>query len=229
MENTLKAAAEAVGYEYKDLSLLHHALVHRSYANEHNEKDNERMEFLGDSVLSIIVSDHIFHRMSGRTEGDLSKMRAAIVCEQSLANAAARFGLGDHILLGKGEGRTGGRKRPSIVSDAFEAVIASIYLDGGIEAAREWVLRRLAREIEDAMSGGDFGDYKTALQEKVQKGDKGHVTYEIIAENGMDHEKRFEAAVSIDGERKATGAGRSKKEAEQQAAKNAMDGIDEEL
>jgi len=229
MENTLKAAAEAIGYEYKDISLLHHALVHRSYANEHDVKNNERMEFLGDSVLSIVISDHIFHLMANRTEGDLSKMRAAIVCEQSLAKAAARFGLGEHILLGKGEKRTGGGERPSIVSDAFEAVIASIYLDGGIEAARKWVLSHLANEIEEAMSGGDYGDYKTALQEKVQKGDKGHVTYEIIAEHGMDHEKRFEAAVFIDGERKAAGMGRSKKEAEQQAAKNAIESINEEL
>lgn len=222
MENNLLQAAEAIGYSYKNIGLLSHALTHRSYANEHNVKDNERLEFLGDSVLSVVVSDHIFKRMENRTEGDLSKFRAAIVCEKSLAEAAEKFNLNSYILLGKGEEMTGGRKRPSIVSDAFEAVIASIYLDGGIEKAREWILDHLMPQIDEVLSGRKYSDYKTMLQEAVQKGHTGHVTYETVGESGQDHNKLFSVVVMIDGVKKAEGTGKSKKEAEQDAAKHAL-------
>jgi ribonuclease-3 len=221
MKKILEEAASAIGYEYKNIGLLRHALTHRSYANEHGVADNERMEFLGDSVLSIVISDHIFRRMENRTEGDLSKFRAAIVCEQSLAEAAAKFGLNKYIFLGKGEERTGGRERPSIVSDAFEAVIASIYLDGGIEKAREWVLKHLMPQIDEILAGKKCSDYKTMLQEAVQKGHTGKVTYEMISESGEDHNKRFNVAVLIDGSKVAYGSGKSKKEAEQEAAQHA--------
>lgn len=228
MENnldSLKEAAEKIGYKYNDISLLNHALTHRSYANEHKVKDNERLEFLGDSVLSVIISEHIFKKMANRTEGDLSKFRASIVCEQSLAQAAEKIGLNNYILLGKGEERTGGRKRPSIISDAFEAVIASIYLDGGIEVARRWVLDCLGFKVEEILSGNGYNDYKTILQETVQKGHTGRVTYETISEKDFDDECRFEAAVFIDNVKMAEGTGRSKKEAEQAAAKHALEQI----
>lgn len=222
METIINNAMSAIGYKYKNTEYLRQALTHSSYANENNVKDNERFEFLGDSVLSIIVSDYIFKRMQNRTEGDLSKFRASIVCEQSLADAAEKIGLNNYILLGKGEERTGGRKRPSIVSDAFEAVIASIYLDGGMEAARKWVIDHLIEQIDDILSGHRYSDYKTMLQEAVQKGHKGRVTYETISETGEDHNKVFNVAVFVDNVRKAEGSGRNKKEAEQSAAQKAL-------
>lgn len=225
MELNLNEAAEAIGYSYRDSSLLYQALTHRSYANEHNVKDNERLEFLGDSVLSVIISEHIFKKMAERTEGDLSKIRAVTVCEQSLAEAAKRLGLNKYILLGKGEDKTGGRQRPSIISDAFEAVIASIYLDGGIEEARKWVLSHLSFKIDDVLAGNGYKDYKTMLQERVQKGNTGHVTYETVSEDGEEHNKRFNVIVLIDGVKKADGCGKSKKEAEQEAAKHALERI----
>lgn len=223
----MEAAKKAIGYEYKDIELLRHALTHRSYANEHNTEDNERFEFLGDSVLSIIISDHIFNRMKNRTEGDLSKFRAAIVCEQSLAEVSEKIKLNKHILLGKGEEMTGGRERPSIISDAFEAVIASIYLDGGIEAARGWVLNLMMEQIDAVLAGRKLKDFKTMLQEKVQKGHTGKVTYATVGESGEDHNKIFDVNVMIDGIVVAAGRGKSKKDAEQQAAKVALAGLDE--
>lgn len=216
---------KVIGYDYKNEELLNHALTHSSYANEHNTEDNERLEFLGDSVLSIVISDYIFKRMKKRTEGDLSKFRAAIVCEQSLAEVAEKIHLNEYILLGKGEEMTGGRERPSIISDAFEAVIASIYLDGGIEAARKWILDLMMDQIDAVLAGQKMKDYKTALQEKVQKGNTGKVTYKTIGESGEDHNKMFEVNVMIDGIVKASGMGRSKKDAEQHAAKAALNKI----
>lgn len=223
MKMQIKEAQAAIGYDYKNIDYLRNALTHSSYANENAVPDNERLEFLGDSVLSIVVSDYIFRRMGNRAEGDLSKFRASIVCEQSLADAAAEFGLNEYIFLGKGEEMTGGRTRPSIVSDAFEAVIASIYLDGGMEAARKWVLEHLMKQIETVLSGHGYSDYKSTLQEKVQKGNTGRVTYELISSEGEDHNKIFRIAVAIDGVKKAEGEGKSKKEAEQAAAKAALD------
>lgn len=225
MELNLNEAEAAIGYSYNDSNLLYQALTHRSYANEHNVKDNERLEFLGDSVLSVIISEHIFKKMAERKEGDLSKIRAVAVCEQSLAEAAAKFGLNKYILLGKGEDKTGGRQRPSIISDAFEAVIASIYLDGGLEEARKWVLSHLKFKLEDIFAGNGYKDYKTMLQERVQKGNTGHVTYETVSEDGEEHNKRFNVIVLIDGVKKADGCGKSKKEAEQEAAKRALERI----
>jgi ribonuclease-3 len=163
--------------------------------------------------------------MKNRTEGDLSKFRAAIVCEQSLAEVSEKISLNKYIRLGKGEEMTGGRERPSIISDAFEAIIASIYLDGGIEAAREWVLSLMMEQIDAVLAGKKLKDYKTTLQEKVQKGHTGKVTYETIGESGEDHNKMFEVNVMIDGIVIASGKGRSKKDAEQQAAKAALAGL----
>lgn len=221
--NSLTEAANKIGHQYKDLSILRHALTHRSYANEHRVKDNERLEFLGDSVLSVVISDYMFRKLENRTEGDLSKFRASIVCEQSLAEAAEKFGLNNYIFLGKGEERMGGRKRPSIISDAFEAVIASIYLDAGMEAARSWVLKHLGFKVDEIISGNGSKDYKTHLQEAVQKGHTGRVTYQTIAEGDEESDDRFSVIVMIDGVKKAEGKGRSKKEAEQNAAKHVLE------
>lgn len=218
MEN----AEKLIGHKYKNPKLLERALTHSSYANECRVKDNERLEFLGDSVLSIIISDYIFHKMANVAEGDLTKFRASLVCEQSLDRVAKKISLGSLIRLGKGEERMGGRERASIVSDAFEAVLASIYLDSGIETAREWLLNLMMDEIKEVLSGKRCGDYKTMLQEKVQRGSIGRVTYEVINEYGKDHLKTFEVRALIDGVPKSKGIGKSKKEAEQMAAKSAL-------
>lgn len=218
-------AEQKIGYVYNDVSLLEEALTHSSYANEKKMESNERLEFLGDSVLSIIISDYIFRRLGGVNEGSLTKYRATLVCEHSLAEAAKKISLGSLIKLGHGEEMTGGRNRESIVSDAFEAVLASIYLDGGIGAARRWLLDLMEEAIEETLAGKNYDDYKTMLQELVQKGNSGKVTYRIIAETGLDHNKMFEAEVMIDGVACNNGMGQSKKEAEQHAAKTAYENI----
>lgn len=211
-------AEKKIGYTFKDKNILKTALTHSSYANETRSQSNERLEFLGDSVLSIIVSDYLYNRLPYVDEGTLSKYRAALVCEQSLYEVSARFELSRLILLGHGEEMTGGRERPSIVSDAFEAVLAAIYLDGGMDIARKWVIDLLHDSIEEVASGQRNTDYKTTLQEVLQKGDKGKVTYRTVSTTGQDHDKMFEVEVLVDGEPKNKGVGHSKKEAEQHAA-----------
>ncbi|MDD6484697.1 MAG: ribonuclease III [Clostridiales bacterium] len=211
-----------IGYKFKNVQYLENALTHSSYANENRRSSNERLEFLGDAVLSIIISDYIFNRMSNTNEGDLSKLRASLVCEQSLYKVAKRVSLEKFILLGKGEEQTGGRERPSIVSDAFEAVLAAIYLDGGIEKARAWVLKLMKGDVEDAIKGKCIHDYKTALQEKVQRKKGAKVEYELVKEVGEDHNKTFTIQVKVKGKAVGTGEGRNKKEAAQNAAKAAL-------
>jgi ribonuclease-3 len=181
------------------------------------------LEFLGDSVLSIIISDYIFRKLSGVNEGDLTKYRAILVCEHSLAEISKKISLGSLIKLGRGEEMTGGRNRASIISDAFEAVLASIYLDGGIGAARRWLLDLMQESIEETLAGKNYQDYKTMLQELVQKGKTGRVTYRIVSETGLDHNKQFEVEVMIDNVVYNRGKGQSKKEAEQNAAKTAYE------
>ena len=166
---TLKEIENNIGYTFKEKSLLSNALTHSSYANEKRIASNERLEFLGDSVLGVVISEYIYKRLNGINEGDLSKLRASIVCETSLFKAAKRIGLDEALRLGNGEEQTGGRKRPSIVSDAFEAVIAALYLDDGLETAREWVLSHTETDKEEAISGKRNNAYKTSLQEKIQK------------------------------------------------------------
>lgn len=216
---------EKLGYKFKKLQYLENALTHSSYANEYRRNSNERLEFLGDSVLSVIISDYIFKRMGTRNEGDLSKLRASLVCEQALDVVARRIGLDKFILLGKGEELTGGRERPSIVSDALEAVIAAIYLDGGIEKAREWVLDLMIKDIEEAIRGNCVHDYKTRLQECIQKKKNAVIEYELVKEEGMDHDKTFTMQVKINGKSKGTGVGKNKKEAAQRAAKEALESM----
>lgn len=173
---------------------------------------------MGDSVLSVIISDYIFRRLPNVDEGWLSKYRATLVCEQSLNEISKKISLSKFILLGKGEEMTGGRQRASIVSDAFEAVLAAIYLDGGMETARKWVIDLMRDSINEVVTGHGYADYKTMLQEALQKGTQGKVTYRTIGESGLDHNKVFEVEVLVDEVPKNKGTGHSKKEAEQNAA-----------
>ena len=213
---------QKIGYKFKDIRLLENALTHSSYANENHKKSNERLEFLGDSVLSIIMSDYLYKKMSDTNEGDLSKLRASLVCEQSLDKVARRIGLDEALMLGRGEEMSGGRKRPSIVSDAFEAVLAAIYLDSDIETARNWLLPLMKDDIEDAIGGRRSDDHKTTLQEKIQKNHAGAISYNLVKEEGQAHLKSFTVQVLLDGKKIGTGTGSSKKEAEQNAAKMAL-------
>lgn len=214
-----------IGYAFSDITLLDNALTHSSYANENHTRDNERLEFLGDSVLSIIISENIFKRMRSVDEGDLSKFRATLVCEQSLAEVAKKIHLNELVFLGRGEDMTGGRTRPSVISDAFEAVLAAIYLDGGFDAAKNWLLPLMEDRIEAVLAGKLYRDYKTTLQELVQRGGKGSVTYTTIRESGKEHDRRFTVQVIINGKGADIASGRSKKEAEQAAAKAAIEGL----
>lgn len=218
----MKEFQKKIGYTFKDESLLEHALTHSSFANEkHNEfLSNERLEFLGDSVLSIVTSEYLYNHFDKMPEGELSKLRAALVCEQSLFDFAKHIDLGDYLILGKGELNSGGSTRPSIVSDAFEAVIAAIYLDGGMEPAKKHILRFIIPAIKQHKTV--FHDYKTALQEIVQKNKEEQVVYVLTGESGPDHDKRFEVEVHLNSNVIGKGIGKSKKQAEQEAAKEAL-------
>ena len=214
---------EIIGYKFKNKELLRQALSHSSYANEKKKPNgsNERLEFLGDSVLSIVVSDYLYKNLNV-AEGDLTKLRASLVCEKSLFVFAQQIHLGEFLLLGKGEENTGGRERPSIVSDAFEAVIAAIYLDGGIEPAAKHILRFMPEDIKRTKKPV-LNDFKTLLQEVVQKNPEEKVEYVLIGEEGPDHNKRFVVEVCLNSQVIGKGKGKSKKEAEQLAAKEALE------
>lgn len=222
MENISKLE-ELIGYSFKNKELLKHALSHSSYANERKISggSNERLEFLGDSVLSIVVSDYLYKNMNV-AEGELTKIRASLVCEKSLHLFSKQINLGDFMRLGKGEENTGGRERPSILADAFEAVIAAIYLDGGMEPAAKHILRFMPENIIEAKKPV-FSDFKTVLQEVVQKNPEEKVEYVLIGEEGPDHNKRFVVEVCLNSQVIGKGKGRSKKEAEQLAAKEALE------
>ncbi|MBP1581911.1 MAG: ribonuclease III [Oscillospiraceae bacterium] len=209
-------------YTFNDRKWLEIAMTHSSYANEmkHSIQYNERLEFLGDAVLSIIVSDHLFNNYSAQ-EGDLTKLRAAIVCEKSLDVMARSIDLGKYLLLGKGEEMTGGRQRPSILADAFEALISALYMDGGIEAARDFVLP-FVKELLEHEERLSFKDYKTVLQEIIQQNPEEKLCYCLVAEKGPDHDKRFVVEVRLNSNVIGRGEGRSKKTAEQMAAKEAL-------
>ena len=207
------------GYHFQNPHLLKQAMTHSSYANEHKAKgyhDNERLEFLGDAVLEVVSSEFLFRHYPALPEGDLTKLRASIVCEPTLALCARELDLGDFMLLGKGEEHTGGRKRDSIVSDAMEALIGAIYLDGGFASAKEFVHRFIMTDIEHKKL---FYDSKTILQEQVQKNwHDGEISYVLTGEEGPDHDKTFLVDLYVAGEKKSSGKGRTKKAAEQDAA-----------
>ena len=213
---------EKLGYEFRDPALLENALTHSSCANESRGRlqSNERLEFLGDSILGMVVADHLYRNHPDLPEGELTRTRAALVCEDSLVEVAEALRLGEYLHLGKGEEAGGGRKRPSIQADAVEAVLAAVYLDGGIGAARKIVQQYiLCREVEGLTSPRD---YKTALQELVQRESGQVLKYRLTGEEGPDHDKRFFVEVDLNGEMAGRGKGHSKKEAEQMAAKAAI-------
>lgn len=215
-----------IGYIFTDKDLLMNALTHTSFANEHKNKkikDNERLEFLGDAVLELVSSEFIFKTMPEMPEGDMTKLRASLVCEPTLAEDAREIMLDEFIYLGKGEEETGGRNRDSIVSDAFEALIGSIFLDGGIERAKDFILNFALNDIDNKRL---FHDSKTILQERVNIVKAGKLSYEIIHESGPDHNKSYEAAAKLDEKIIGKGIGHTKKAAEQQAAYSALKTLD---
>ena len=227
MENLDKNLEEFQGkirYYFNDKELLIEALSHSSYANEKRKgrNSNERLEFLGDSVLSIVVSQYLFEHFTHLPEGELTKIRASLVCEKSLYEFAKQIDLGEHILLGKGEENTGGRERVSILADAFEAVIAAVFLDGGLEAAKRHILKFIPKDIDDRKPVS-FSDHKTILQEIIQKNPEEKVEYKLVGQSGPDHNKAFKVQVRLNSNVIGTGIRRSKKEAEQMAAKEALE------
>ncbi|MBQ7536454.1 MAG: ribonuclease III [Stomatobaculum sp.] len=218
----LKTLEERIGHVFHDRSLLEHAMTHSSLANELHKGhlgSNERLEFLGDAVLELVSSDFFYHKFPEMPEGRLTKLRASFVCEPALAYCAEQIPLGEFLLLGKGEEQTGGRFRPSVVSDALEALIGAIYLDSSLQEAREFIHRFILNDIEGKQY---FYDAKTILQEEIQKQEGAELGYELISEDGPDHRKRFNSAVLLNGKELARGAGGSKKQAEQQAAFEAL-------
>ena len=221
----MKELQEKINYFFKDESLLKVALTHSSYSNEAKSKlkNNERLEFLGDSVISLIVSKHLFKTFPEEAEGELTKIRAFFVCDDSLSGFAEKINLGKHLKIGKGEEHAGGRNRPSILEDAFEALVGAIYLDGGFKAANSFVLGFLPKTI-DIQLIESLNDYKTKLQEIVQKQKNPvNVEYVLAKESGPDHDKRFEINLKINKKIVGYGFGKSKKRAEQKAAKNALE------
>ena len=215
-----------IKYNFNNRNRLLLAMTHSSYANEVKGDaltSNERLEFLGDAVLNFIISDAIYRKYPDLSEGEMTKARANIVCESSLMKCADDIGIGAFLLLGKGEEITGGRTRPSILSDAFESLIGAIYLDGGIDGARGFIEQTMPHLIDNAVRGLISMDYKTQLQEKVQKNGEHRIIYTIINEKGPDHDKVFVSQVSVDNRLLGIGKGKSKKEAEQNAAKAALE------
>ena len=221
---------EKLGYKFKNIDLLKNALTHSSYANEvrGGYSSNERLEFLGDSVLSLVVSDYLYKQFKNLPEGELTKLRASLVCEKSLCSFSRELELGKFLNLGKGEDHNGGRERDSILADAFEAVLAAIYLDGGMESARRYVMNFVLRELKHT-DDEVFKDYKTALQEIIQRNPEESVSYVLTSESGPDHDKSFTVEVRLNSNVIGCGTGKSKKQAEQRAAKQALQLMGEEL
>ena len=220
----LSELEKRMGYHFQNRHFLEVGVTHSSYANEVKGKIeyNERQEFLGDAVLSIIVSDYIYENYTNLPEGELTKLRASLVCEKSLCEFSQQLGLGEFLRLGHGEDLMGGRERPSILADAFEAVLAAIYLDGGIEPATTYVLGFVKKALEN-MESAAFKDYKTLLQEIIQQNREERLTYALVGESGPDHDKRFEVNVLLNSNVIGHGIGKSKKSAEQLAAKEALE------
>ena len=220
----IKDLEKAIGYQFQNITLLQNALAHSSYANErwHDSlKSNERLEFLGDSILGMVVAEYLYKTYPNRPEGELSRMRADMVCEISLAKIAERLDLGKHLLLGNGEELGGGRNRPSILADGVESVIAASFLDGGMEAAKSFIYKFVLCNVPETKLQN--ADYKTMLQELVQRKKNQILSYQLVEESGPDHDKQFVVSVSLNGEIVGTGTGSSKKRAEQSAAHAAIE------
>ena len=218
----LKELMKSINYNFRDTSLLERALTHSSYANERKNPipSNERLEFLGDSVLGLVTAIFLYNRENW-SEGELTKLRSSLVCEKALYSYAQKLNLGSYLHLGKGEQRTGGATRPSILADAFEAVVAAIFLDGGFDAATNFILPFIEEELS-AQKSKKFNDYKTTLQEIIQQNPEERLDYVLVGESGPDHNKTFTVEVHLNANVIGRGRGRSKKEAEQQAARQAL-------
>lgn len=226
---SLSGLEEKLGYKFKDRYYLKVALTHSSYSNEYKAKGemlpfNERLEFLGDSVLSIVVSTYLFEKYKNKQEGDLTKIRAAVVCEKALSRFAAEISLGDYMFLGRGEDSSGGRKRPSVTSDAFEAVLAAIYLDSGekFDAVEKFLLPFIEKEIKRLTEDAAFVDYKTQLQQLAQQAEGEILEYVLVGSKGPDHNKIFEIEARLNSNVIGRGQGKTKRDAEQLAAKEAL-------
>ena len=222
----IKDLEKAIGYQFHNISLLQNALAHSSYANErwHNSlMSNERLEFLGDSILGMVVAEYLYRTFPDRPEGELTRMRADMVCEKTLAAIAGRLDLGRHLLLGNGEEQGGGRTRDSILADAVESVIAASFLDGGMDAAKQFVQKFILVEVP--VKKLHNVDYKTGLQELVQQKKNQVLTYTLVGESGPDHDKHFEVEVCLNGKVVGLGSGSSKKRAEQDAARVAIEAL----
>jgi ribonuclease III len=227
MTSPLEALQARLAYRFHSVELLERALTHRSFVNESGIRgptirDNQRLEFLGDAVLGVVITDYLFARFPTFDEGKLSKMKAQLVCESALAPAAAAIGLGDSLRLGRGEEANGGRLKPSVLADAYEALIASLYLDGGLEAARTFILSHHSAVLEEIADPDQWQNPKTTLQEIVQSERGDRPTYEIVEVGGPPHLRRFTAHVIVGGQRLGMGEGKSKKEAQQNAAIEAL-------
>lgn len=214
-----------IAYKFKQKELLKKALTHTSYAYEKKIESNEKLEFLGDSILEFISSKYLYQNYPKLKEGEMTKVRATVVCEKSLYKIAKKHNFSDFLYLGKSEQLTGGKNRPAILADSVEAVIAAIYLDGGLEKAEKFIIESLKDEIDIATKHVGDKDYKTVLQEKLQEHGDVKIIYEITKEEGPDHDKNFEAQVSLNGKVLAKGKGKSKKEAHMQAAKKALENM----
>ncbi|NPA95504.1 MAG: ribonuclease III [Thermodesulfobacteria bacterium] len=232
IETSLARLEDSLNYRFRNRELLRSAITHRSYIPESGQpvEDNERLEFLGDAVLELIISDLLYKRYASKyKEGDLTKMRAYLVSETRLVMLAEKLDLGSHLLLGKGEEKCGGRARPSIVADAFEAIVGAIYLDGGFDEAYGFIVRQFEDLLESAPRKGLKIDYKSRLQEMTQKRFHALPSYKLIDVEGPDHAKRFEVALFFEGREISRGTGKSKKEAEQRAARLALKNFEENL
>lgn len=221
----METLEKRLGYTFRDPALLRAALYHSSYANEHRGtgiESNERLEFLGDAVLGFVTAEHLYKKHPDLPEGDLTRLRAALVCEESLHEVAQALELGSYLQLGKGEEQGGGRKRPSILADATESVFAAVYLDGGIDSARNLIHRVLLDKEREELVEERRRDYKTELQELVQRRNDQQLRYELVGSSGPDHAKEFTFRVLLNGREVGNGMGRSKKEAEQAAARSAL-------
>ena len=228
-DKRLNELQKKLGYKFKDKSMLRAALTHSSYANEIKKSgvvSNERLEFLGDSVLGMTVAAFIYNEYPSLHEGKMTKLRADLVCEKNLVTLAAKFSIGEYILLGRGEEKGGGRERPSMLADAVEAIIAAIYLDGGFKSVTKFIKEHFTPQAQQMQAR--VSDYKTALQEVAQEKENQQISYSIIDESGPDHQKSFTVEVRFNGVRVGEGTGKSKKNAEQMAAKAALEKLKED-
>lgn len=221
----LSRLEENIGYKFKDIQNLKNALTHTSYAYENKIQSNEKLEFLGDSILEFISSEYIYDSFPDLEEGEMTKVRASVVCEDSLYKVAKKHNFDEHIYVGKSERSNGGNQRPAILADSVEAVIAAIYFDGGLGEAKKFIVANLKDDIEESTKNVGVKDYKTVLQEKLQENGEVLIEYESIGESGPDHDKTFTVQVKCNGTVLAKGEGKSKKTAEMQAAQKAIENL----